>query len=57
MDLTILGTSYKWTQTVFACAECMLECGLPRGLAVKNLPSVQDLQETRVQSLDWEDAL
>ena len=31
--------------------------GLPRGSAVKNLPAVQDVQETRVRSLGREDPL
>ena len=29
----------------------------PDGLAVKNLPAMQELQETRVRSLGWEDPL
>ena len=35
----------------------MLACGLPPGSAVKNLPSLQELQETRVRSLGGEDPL
>ena len=34
------------------CAE-----GFPRGLAIKNLPTVQDIQETQVLSLGQEDSL
>ena len=26
MNLTILGTLYKWNQTVFVCTYCVLEC-------------------------------
>ena len=29
----------------------------PGGSVVKNLPAVQEMQETRVQSLGWEDPL
>ena len=29
----------------------------PRGSAVKNLPAMQEPQETQVQSLGWEDPL
>ena len=29
--------------------------GFPGGSAVKNLPAVQEMQETPVHSLDWED--
>ena len=31
--------------------------GLHGGSAVKNPPTMQELQETQVQSLDWEDTL
>ena len=31
--------------------------GLHCGSAVKNPPTMQELQETQVQSLDWEDTL
>jgi len=31
--------------------------GFPGGSVVKTLPAMQELQETRVQSLDWEDPL
>ena len=31
--------------------------GFPGGSVVKNLPAKQEPQETRVQSLGWEDAL
>ena len=31
--------------------------GFPDSLAVKNLPAMQELQETCVQSLGWEDPL
>ena len=31
--------------------------GLLSGSAVKNPPTMQELQETQVQSLDWEDTL
>ena len=31
--------------------------GLPSGSEVKNLPAVQEMQETWVQSLGWEDPL
>ena len=31
--------------------------GFPRGSVVKNLPAMQEPQETRVQSLGWQDAL
>ena len=34
------------------CAE-----GFPRDLAIKNLPTVQDIQETQVLSLGQEDSL
>ena len=35
----------------------VLALGFPRGLAVKNPPAMQEPQETRVQSLGWEDSL
>ena len=35
---------------------CLTE-GFPCGSAVKNLPAMQELQETQVQSLDQEDPL
>ena len=31
--------------------------GFPHGSAVKNPPAMQETQETRVQSLGWEDPL
>ena len=31
--------------------------GFPDGSVVKNLPAMQELQETQVQSLGWEDPL
>ena len=31
--------------------------GVPDGSVVKNLPAMQETQETRVPSLAWEDAL
>ena len=31
--------------------------GIPCGSVVKNLPAVQETQETKVQSLGWEDPL
>ena len=31
--------------------------GFPRGSAIKNLPTVQDIQETQVRSLGQEDSL
>ena len=31
--------------------------GFPSGSVVKTLPAMQELQEARVQSLDWEDPL
>ena len=31
--------------------------GFPSGSVVKTLPAMQELQETRVQSLDWDDPL
>jgi len=31
--------------------------GFPGGLALKNLPAMQESQETQVRSLDWEDPL
>ena len=31
--------------------------GFPRGSVVKNLPAMHEPQETRVQSLGWQDAL
>ena len=31
--------------------------GFPRGSVVKNLPAMQESQETRVRSLGWEDPL
>ena len=31
--------------------------GFPRGSVVKNPPTMQEPQETRVRSLGWEDAL
>ena len=49
MNLTILGTSYKWNQTVFVCTYCILECifsvnliyipDFPGSTVVKNLPA------------------
>ena len=38
--------------------ECkILDRGIPGGSGVKNLPAIQEIQETRVQSLGWEDTL
>ena len=34
-----------------------LHMGFPGGSGVKNLPSVQEMQETRVLSLGWENPL
>ena len=31
--------------------------GFPSGSAAKNLPAVEEMQETQVQSLGWEDPL
>ena len=31
--------------------------GFPDGLVVKNLPAIQETQETQVRSLGWEDPL
>ena len=31
--------------------------GFPGGSVVKNLPVMQEIQETQVQPLDWEDPL
>ena len=31
--------------------------GFPSGSVVKNLPALQEMQETRVLSLGWEDSL
>ena len=31
--------------------------GFPSGSAAKNLPEVEEMQETQVQSLGWEDPL
>ena len=31
--------------------------GFPHGPVVKNLPAMQETQEMRVRSLDWEDSL
>ena len=49
MNLTILGTSYKWNQTAFVCTYCILECifnvnliyilDFPGSTVVKNLPA------------------
>ena len=35
----------------------ILSQGFPVGSVVKNLPAIQELQETQVQSLGWEDPL
>ena len=35
----------------------LLYMGFPSGLGVKNLPAMQEMQETRVQSLGQEDPL
>ena len=34
-----------------------LRTSFPGSSVVKNAPTVQEMQETRVQSLDWEDPL
>ena len=36
---------------------CTYVCGLPCGSAVKSQPEMQELQETQIQSLGWEDPL
>ena len=38
---------------------CMYVCirGFPDGLAVRNLPTMHEMQEMRVWALDWEDSL
>ena len=48
--LTVIGSLL-----ICMCIPCLL--GFPSGSAVKNLPAAQQLQETRVQSLGWEDPL
>ena len=35
----------------------MLKCNFPSDSVVKNLPAMQETQETWVLSLDWEDPL
>ena len=35
----------------------MYSVGFPGGPGVKNLPAIQEVQETRVQSLGWEGPL
>ena len=40
----------------FLSTHCRL-WGFPGGSAVKNLPAVQKMQETQVQSSGWEDPL
>ena len=39
------------------CADTGAGGGVPAGSVVKNLPAKQETQETRVQSLSWEDPL
>ena len=48
--LTVIGSLL-----ICMCVPCLL--GFPSGSAVKNLPAEQQLQETRVRSLGWEDPL
>ena len=35
----------------------MIKFGLPHGSVVKNLPAMQEMQETWARSLGWEDTL
>ena len=37
--------------------DCVTELNFPSGTVVKNLPAMQDTEETRVQSLGQEDPL
>ena len=39
---------------VFESHSSMLSWGFPGGSVVKNLPAIQDPQETRIRSLGWE---
>ena len=39
MNLTILGISYKWSQTVFVCTYCILEGRMQESQWPKNLPA------------------
>ena len=48
--LTVIGSLL-----ICMCVPCLL--GFPSGSAVKNLPAEQQLQETQVRSLGWEDPL
>ena len=41
----------------FLSSQPSFSMGFPRGSGVKNLPVMQELQETRVRSLGWEDPL
>ena len=46
-----------WARHAGSLISVVICKGLPRGSAVKNLPAVQDVQETRVRSLGREDPL
>ena len=51
---TVHGVPKSWTRLRDFTFTFML--GFPDGSVVKNLPAKQELQETQVQSLGWEDA-
>ena len=42
---------------VFICTSLIIDKGFPGGSVVKNLPAMQEMQETQVQYLGGEDAL
>ena len=42
---------------VLICISLIISEGFPRGPVVKNLPAMQEILETRDQSLGWEDPL
>ena len=39
------------------CSSSVAMRGFPGGSVAKNLPAMQELQETQVWSLDWDDPL
>ena len=53
-EATVHGVPKSWTRLRDFTFTFML--GFPDGSVVKNLPAKQELQETQVQSLGWEDA-
>ena len=47
----------KYTIVCFFLIVIEVSCSFPGGAVVKNPPAMQEMQETQVQSLGWDDPL